>query len=118
MSDQTPVVNPEPTGKRLSVSALVSTITGAFTYVIYLLAAIFDFSAIWALILAPISAIVAIVSGHKGKREIRRSDDMVTGKKLANAGLTMGYIYIGICILIVVLLILGVAGIASYFNNL
>jgi hypothetical protein len=119
MSDQTPVVSsPEPTGKHFSTSALVSTLTGAFTYVIYLLALIFDFSVLWPIILAPISAIAAIISGHKGKREIRQSDSAMSGKKLANAGLAMGYIYIALCIILIILLIMGASWVVKALGNL
>lgn len=59
----------------------------------------------WATFLSPITAIVAIVTGHKGKSEIRNSQGAITGKKLANAGLIMGYIYWGLIVLGIILVI-------------
>lgn len=117
MSTQAPIVPSEGTSKKISFFAIGSTLTGALSYLLIFFHNLIDMGFLWAAILAPISALIAIITGIKGKSEIRKADGNMSGKKLANAGLAMGYIYIGICILIVVLLIVGVAGIADYVNN-
>ena len=112
MSSEMPVI-PTPTPapeKKMSTLALVSTITGALTYLLPIIFNLADTSALWATFLSPITAIVAIVTGHKGKSEIRNSQGAMSGKKLANAGLIMGYIYIGLIVLgIILLIVLGAA---------
>jgi|GEM_PF-510593 hypothetical protein len=107
MSSEMPVIpTPTPTPeKKMSTLALVSTITGALTYLLPIIFNLADKSALWATFLSPITAIVAIVTGHKGKSEIRNSQGAITGKKLANAGLIMGYIYWGLIVLGIILVI-------------
>jgi len=104
--------------KGFSVYAIVSAITGVLTYLLIFLHSLVDMSFIAAAILAPISALVAIFTGHRAKREIRRSDGNLGGKKLANTGLTLGYIYIIIVVLILVLAVLGVGSLISNITNL
>jgi len=118
MSTQTPIVPSERTPKKINIMAIGSTITGALAYLLLFFHSLVDMSFLTAAILAPISSIVAIFTGHRAKRLIRRSDETMSGRKLANTGLALGYIYIGICILIVVLLVLGVAFVAENLSNL
>ncbi len=112
MSSEMPVI-PSPTDapeKKTSTLALVSTITGALTYLLPIIFNLADTSALWATLLSPITAIVAIVTGHKGKSEIRNAQGTMSGNKLANAGLIMGYIYIGLIVLgIILVIVLGAA---------
>ena len=72
MSSEMPVIpTPTPTPeKKMSTLALVSTITGALTYLLPIIFNLADKSALWATFLSPITAIVAIVTGHKGKSEV------------------------------------------------
>jgi hypothetical protein len=118
MSTEAPIVPNGATPKKINLMAIGSSITGALAYLLIFFHSLVDMSFLTAAILAPISALVAIFTGHRAKRLIRRSEETMSGKKLANAGLAMGYIYIGICILIVVLLVLGVAFVAENLGNL
>jgi hypothetical protein len=63
-------------------------------------------------VLPLLGSIVAIVTGHMAKSEIKKSGGMITGNGMATAGLIMGYaaIAIGLC-LICVLVILPLLGI-------
>jgi hypothetical protein len=117
MSTQAPIVPSEGTPKKFSVMAAISAVTGAITYLIYLVPAFTDMSVLTSAILAPISALAAIITGHRAKHLIRKAEGTMSGKKLANAGLIMGYIYIILCILLVVLVVLGVAGLADLVKN-
>jgi hypothetical protein len=108
MSAELPEVKKEIMPKKFSFYSLSSTIAGALTYLLIFLHKLVEMSFLWAAILAPLAAIVAIITGHKGRHEIHEAEGNMTGKKLANAGLIMGYVYIGICILLVVLVIVGI----------
>ncbi len=46
-----------------------------------------------------IGAIIAVVTGHLAKREIRESMGRLTGDGLATAGLVLGYINIGLTVI-------------------
>ncbi len=68
-----------------------------------------------------LGAIVAIITGHIAKGEIKRSAGMLTGNGMATAGLILGYVNIalGIC-LICVLIILPLLGLTlsiPFLNN-
>jgi hypothetical protein len=110
MTDQIVTPQPEPpqTGNQLNVTALISMISGILTYTWWIITNLLDVSGILALVLAPITAIVAIATGATAKRKIRQSNGLLGGKKMANAGLWLGWIYIILCVLVLVLvLILG-----------
>jgi hypothetical protein len=50
-------------------------------------------------VIAPlIGAIVAVITGHMAKSEIRNSDGRLTGDGMATAGLILGYIQIGLTV--------------------
>ncbi len=55
-----------------------------------------------------IAAIVAVITGHMAKSEIRKSMGMVTGNGMATAGLVLGYINLalGLCAICVLVLLL------------
>jgi hypothetical protein len=80
---------------RNSTMALVSLISGIVS---------------WFLI-PFIAAIVAVITGHMAKSEIKKSNGMVTGNGMATAGLILGYIQLGlglcICVVVAVMLALG-----------
>jgi hypothetical protein len=117
MTTETPTTNESP-NKRFSFYALASTITGVLSYLLIFFHSLAKMSFIWAAILAPISALIAIITGHKGRHEIVQSDGMVTGKKLAHTGLVLGYLYYAICIILIVAVVLGAAALANYLSNL
>ena len=73
------------------------------------------------ILLPLIGAIVAIVTGHIAKRDIRESDGFLTGNGMATVGLVLGYgqivfIVIPICV-IVIITILG-PSIGDVFSNI
>ena len=98
MSDQiTP--QPEtalaPETKKLNGAALTSMISGILTYLWWWpITAILDMSKWWAVVLAPITALVAVITGARGKKLIRESQGALGGRKMANAGLWLGWIFI------------------------
>ncbi len=70
---------PETQGKtEFSVLALVSTLTGALSYILVLFHSAINMHFLTALILAPISALAAIITGHRSCRQISRSNGTVT----------------------------------------
>lgn len=95
------------TRNTISISAIVSLITGIGTYVWFF--AMIGKHAILTLAFTPIIAIITIIFGHKAKRQIRKSSGSVKGKKLANIGLFLGYlcIAIGVITLIIIAIIGG-----------
>jgi hypothetical protein len=88
---------PLPPAMRTSTMAIVSLISGI---------------ASWFL-LPIIAAIVAIITGHMAKKEIKNSTGMVTGNGMATAGLVLGYVQLGlglcVCIAVAVMLAFGVS---------
>jgi hypothetical protein len=64
-------------------------------------------------VLPIIGAIVAIVAGHMARKEIRESGGRVAGSGMATAGLILGYVHIGLIVLVacgfIALIALGVA---------
>jgi hypothetical protein len=68
-----------------------------------------------------IGAVVAVITGHMAKKEIRQSGGRLTGDGMATAGLILGYIQLGLTVLavcmIVLLALLG-PGIAHVFQNI
>jgi hypothetical protein len=45
-----------------------------------------------------IGSIVAIITGHMAKNEIKKGNGMVTGNGMATAGLVLGYIAVGVAV--------------------
>ena len=108
-----------PAKKGFSFLALVSLITGAFSYFLVLFAKLIHLNYVLALILAPVSALIAIITGHRSHHQIKASDGALAGKKLSKWGLILGYLYfiLGILVIVVIVLITGnlVHGISSLF---
>lgn len=75
-----PYLTPPPVMPRTSTTAIISLIGGI---------------AGWT-VLPLIGSIVAIITGHMAKNEIKRSAGMVTGNGMATAGLILGYISAGL----------------------
>jgi hypothetical protein len=68
-----------------------------------------------------IGSIVAIITGHMAKSEIKRGAGMITGNGMATAGLILGYgaIALGICItcVLVILPLLGIGLSIPFLNS-
>lgn len=60
-----------------------------------------------------IGAIAAIVCGHMGRSEIRKSPDTLEGDGLAIAGLILGYLQLVMAVLAVIAVILFFGGLAA-----
>jgi hypothetical protein len=100
----------------ISIFAILSLVAGIGTYV-WFITMIGDKP--WlTLILGPVIALIAILTGHMAKKRIRNSINIVKGKKLANTGLVLGYIYFLIGILLLVLSLVIGSGIISAISSL
>lgn len=66
----------------------------------------------WSL-LPLIGSVVAIVTGHMARSEIRRAPERFEGDGLAVAGLVLGYLAIGISILLLVIAFLFFGGLLA-----
>jgi dihydroorotate dehydrogenase len=75
-----------------STAAIISLITGILGF---------------AQVLPIIGPIIAVISGHIAKSEIKNSGGVVTGNGMATAGLVLGYVTLamGICLGCIVLLV-------------
>lgn len=80
--------------------------------VISLIAGILGWSALPAL-----GSIVAIITGHMARGEIRRSPEAQEGDGMALAGLIMGYLMVGLCLLGILLFVLFIGGLLWMVPN-
>lgn len=113
------LIEPEPKVKKsFSFLAVLSFLTGILAYLIYLLPLLSDLKLIFAMILSPISALVAILTGHKAKKKMRNKEALVKGKGFANTGLLLGYLYIALTILVLVLVVAGASSIIKLVSGL
>ena len=81
-----------PAAPSNSTMALVSMISGIVSWVF----------------LPFIAAIVAIITGHMAKSEIKKSGGMLAGNGMATAGLVLGYVQLGLlgmCAIFVIVLL-------------
>lgn len=78
-----------PLVKRESTLAIISLVTGIIGWTI----------------LPFISSIVAVITGHLAKKEIRESGGLMSGNGMALAGLILGYTMIGLTLLGIIILI-------------
>jgi hypothetical protein len=76
---------PPPYLPQSSTLAIVSLIAGIVSWILVPL----------------IGAIVAVITGHMAKSEIRNSNGRLTGDGMATAGLILGYIQIGLTVVAV-----------------
>ena len=66
-------------------------------------------------VLPLIGAIIAVITGHMAKKEIRESAGRLSGVEMANAGLTLGYVHLALtaitvfCIIVICVAILALA---------
>ncbi len=99
-------ITPPPVAPRTSTMAIISLIGGI---------------AGWT-VLPLLGSIVAIITGHMAKSEIKKSAGMVSGNGMATAGLILGYVSIaaGVCLLCVfiILPLLGVGLSIPFMNNI
>jgi len=92
---------PPPQGyyPRTSTTAIISLISGI---------------ASWFL-LPLLGALIAVITGHMAKGEIKNSNGQVTGDGMATAGLVLGYLNLALgvcgCLAIAIMLALGVISI-------
>ncbi len=63
-----------------------------------------------------IGAIVAIITGHLAKKEMRDSAGTLNGNGMALAGLILGYVQIGLVVLGIVAFILFFAALTPFMN--
>lgn len=108
---------PQTTSK-VSVRAIVSLVTGILSYVVLLFHSLVDMSLLWAVILAPISALAAVITGHKARRQIRDSAGALSGDKMATTGLALGWIYLGLAILLTILALILFGGVLAGISRL
>ena len=93
----TPVQMPAqaPVTIRTSNLAIVSLITGILSW----------------FLLPLIGAVIAVITGHMAKTEIRQSNGLIAGEGMATAGLILGYIHLGLAVIglciVGILLVLG-----------
>ena len=81
-----------------SVAAIISLVAGILGFV---------------QIVPVIGPIVAVVTGHIAKSEIKRSGGMVTGNGLATVGLVLGYVTIAAGICLACVFVLAFAGLIT-----
>ncbi|OGT28499.1 MAG: hypothetical protein A2Z17_02490 [Gammaproteobacteria bacterium RBG_16_66_13] len=74
---------PGTTSPPTSTLALVSLVSGIASWIV----------------LPAIGAVVAVITGHMARREIRANPGRFSGDGLAMAGLILGYVQIGIIVL-------------------
>ena len=104
------IPEPEKPAKRplaLSLFALLSLITGLGTFVWFFM--IVSVRPLIAYITAPLIALIAVLCGHRARRQIRLSSANMKGKHIAKYGLLAGYGFLLCCAFVVALLFLGIA---------
>lgn len=103
MTDQIPQqYTTIPTQPKDSTMALLSLIFGIAAY----------------FVLPGLGALVAIILGHLGKSEIRKSAGMLKGNGMATAGLILGYVQIGLIVLSVCALIFVLPALGSSLTDI
>jgi Domain of unknown function (DUF4190) len=104
MSNYPPVPNypPMQSVQKDSGLAIASLICGIGTY----------------FIIPFFGALAAIILGHIAVNEINNSNGLLKGKGMATAGLVLGYVQIGLILLVVVILLLLAPTLGSVFSNI
>jgi len=95
-SDYVTPLPTQPLVKRDSTLAIVSLIAGIVGWTI----------------VPFIGSIVAVITGHLAKKEIRESGGTMTGDGMALAGLILGYTMIGVVLLVVIVAVVFIVAIA------
>ncbi len=81
-----------PVTKRESTLAIISLVSGIIGWTI----------------LPFIGSIVAVITGHLAKKEIRESGNTMSGDGMALAGLILGYTMIGVTLLVLLIILVAV----------
>ena len=89
MTENIPQITSYPVVKRDSTLAIISLVSGIVGWTI----------------LPFIGSIVAIITGHLAKKEIRESGNMMSGDGMALAGLILGYTMIGVSLLVLLIIL-------------
>jgi len=101
-----PVQMPPPPQKPTSTLAIVSLITGITGWTI----------------LPMIGSLVAVITGHMAKSEIKKSMGSLGGNGMATAGLVLGYLSLAfglcICVVVFILPLIGLGISIPFLNNL
>lgn len=84
--------NNYPVEKKISILAILSTISGAASF----------------FVVPFIGAIAALITGYMAKSEIKKSSGLVEGEGFATAGIVMGWINIGLCLMVCCLITLAI----------
>lgn len=92
---------PLPYAKRDSVLSIVSLVSGLVG---------------WTLI-PIVGAIAAVITGHLAKKEIRDSGDTIGGDGMALAGLILGYVQLGLILLIIIVAVALVFAFVPVINS-
>lgn len=108
----------QKSSKKINIPALVSLVSGILSYALLFFHSLIDMKLTLALFLAPITALIAIFTGARAKRLIRQGDGLVGGKKMANTGLWLGWIYIIGIILLIILAVTIFGGLITGINSL
>jgi hypothetical protein len=101
-----------------SALSIVSVVTGVLAYLLLPLYKLLHLKPLMAVFLAPISAIIAIVTGHRAFYEIKNGDHPLGGKKIPRIGLILGYVYFALTILLIVLAVIFFKDIVNGINQL
>jgi hypothetical protein len=92
---------PAPVARPTSVLAIVSIVSGLLGIV-------------GSILVVPlVASIVAVITGHLARGEIRRSQGAMDGDGLAIAGLVTGYAMIALALLLVLAVVLFFGGLAA-----
>ena len=104
MSNYPPVSNYQPTQpmQKDNGLAIASLICGIAAYIV----------------IPFLGALAAIIMGHIALSQIKDSNGLLKGKGMATAGLVLGYVQIGLGVLVVVILIALAPTIGSVFSNI
>jgi len=90
--------NNYPVEKTTSILAILSTISGAASFIVVPL----------------IGAIAALITGYMAKSEIKKSNGTIEGEGFATAGIVMGWINIGLSIMVCCLIILAIVFMGAF----
>ncbi len=66
-------------------------------------------------ILPLLGALIAVITGHMAKKEIRESGGRLSGVEMANAGLALGYVHLALSFLVFCFVALLIAGALAFF---
>ena len=90
--------NNYPVEKTTSILAILSTISGAASF----------------FVVPFIGAIAALITGYMAKSEIKKSNGTIEGEGFATAGIVMGWINIGLSIMVCCLIILALVFMGAF----